>query len=331
MISQTISHFKILEKIGEGGMGVVYLAEDTELHRKVALKFLPANYTADPELNARFKREARAAAALNHPNIITVYEVGEFEGKTYIAMEYVAGESLKARMGKETLSIEQVVDYTVQICAGLSKAHEAGIVHRDLKPENVMVDRDNRLRILDFGLAKLRDTTQLTRASSTLGTINYMSPEQFRSPDVDHRTDIWSLGVIVYEMLAGQLPFKADYEAAIMYSVMNEEPEPISSLKAEIPGQLELAVTKALCKNPDARYQAVGDLAADLRDLQTVVGTPSTKPPKKKALWVKKGLIGSWRIHAGAAWRISLVHLSIFVHSRADSKATRQGNCCFIF
>lgn len=228
MVGKTISHFKILKKIGAGGMGEVFLAEDTDLKRRVVLKFLPPNYTFNSEINARFKREAKAAAALNHPNIITIHEVSEFEGATYIAMEYVEGVTLKEKIKDDSLSLNQIVDYTIQICDGLSKAHQAGIVHRDLKPENIMIDQDNRVRILDFGLAKLKGATQLTKEASTMGTLYYMSPEQFQGEEVDHRADIWATGVLLYEMISGNVPFPGEYEAAVMYSVVNEEPEAIT-------------------------------------------------------------------------------------------------------
>ena len=188
MVGKTDSHFKIIEKIGAGGMGEVYLAEDTRLDRKVALKFLPAHFTSDPESLARFEREAKATATLSHPNIITIYEISEHENQTFIAMEYVEGESLRERMAKE-LSLNEILDLIFQIGTGLAKAHQADVVHRDIKPENIMIDKDGRVRILDFGLAKLKGATKLTQEASTLGTMNYMSPEQFQAADVDYHAD----------------------------------------------------------------------------------------------------------------------------------------------
>lgn len=266
MIGKTISHFKIIKKLGAGGMGEVYLAEDTRLDRKVALKFLPLHFTADTESLARFEREAKATAALNHPNIITVHEIGDHENQTFIAMEYVEGESLRERMAKE-LSLNEILDLVTQICAGLGKAHQADVVHRDIKPENIMIDRDGRVRILDFGLAKLKGVTKLTREASTLGTLNYMSPEQFQALEVDHRTDIWSLGVILYEMITGELPFAGDYEAAVMYSVLNEDLGSLTSSQFDVPGQLELVVNKTLVKNPDERYQQINEMLVDLESI----------------------------------------------------------------
>ena len=247
MIGKTISHYKILEKLGEGGMGVVYKAEDTKLDRFIALKFLPSQYTSDPEIVERFKREAKAAAALNHPNIITVYEVDEHQGQTFIAMEYVKGESLRDRM-KQELSPKEATELISQVCDGLSKAHKAGIVHRDIKPENIMIDEDGRVRILDFGLAKLKDVTRLTKESSTMGTLNYMSPEQIQNAKVDYRSDIFSLGLVLYEMITGQLPFKGEYEAAVSYAIMNEEPEPLARYKAGLSDELQRIVNKTLTR-----------------------------------------------------------------------------------
>ena len=265
MIGQTISHYKILEKLGAGGMGEVYLAEDTELDRKVALKFLPSQLTADPDIKTRFKREARAAAALNHPNIITVYEVGEYQGRAYIAMEYVEGQALKDLIAKKTLAINQVIDIALQICEGLNVAHQAGITHRDIKPANILVAKEGRVKILDFGLAKLKGVTQLTNKDATLGTLHYMSPEQYQSAEVDQRTDIWSFGVVLYEMITGQLPFQGEYQAAIFYAVMNVTPEPLARYKAEVSEDLQRIVDKALDKDLATRYQHIDDLLTDLK------------------------------------------------------------------
>ncbi len=308
MKGKSISHFKILEKIGAGGMGEVYLAEDTKLDREVALKFLPLNLKSDPELQARFRQEAKAAAALNHPNIVTVHEIGEFEGQTYIAMEHVEGDTLRTRLKTGALSSEEAIEIIRQVCEGLQKAHEADIIHRDLKPENILIDKDGRVRIVDFGLARLGGATRLTRESSTLGTLHYMSPEHFQALELDHRSDIWAVGVILYEMLTGKVPFEGDYEAAVMYSVLNEEPAPISESDAVVAEQLQPLVSKALVKKPEERYQNVSELAKDLRNLQTGTSVPSTKPAKKKASLVKKVLLGfggfMLALLGGLAWYI---------------------------
>ena len=285
MIGNIIAHYKILKKLGEGGMGEVYLAYDTELDRKVALKFLPTQYTSDPEIKTRFKREAKAAAALNHPNIITVYEVGEYENRSYIAMEYVEGQSLAELLDKEgkDLSFERIRDIATQVCEGLSKAHEADIVHRDIKPANILIDKDGRVKLADFGLAKLKGMSKLTKEASTLETVRYMSPEQTRGEEVDFRSDIFSLGVVLYEMIAGQLPFRGNYEAAVVYSIMNEEPEPLARYKAGVPAALQMIVDKVLRKDPRTRYQSAADMGADLKALEKGgVSSIEVQPSRRK-------------------------------------------------
>ncbi|MBI4547041.1 MAG: protein kinase [Ignavibacteriae bacterium] len=268
MIGQTISHYKILEKLGEGGMGVVYKAQDTKLDRLVALKFLPQHLLYDPTAKARFIQEAKGASAINHPNITTVYEIDEVEGKSFIAMEFIEGKSLKEFIEKKELPIDKIINIALQICEGLNKAHEKGIVHRDIKPANVFVMTDGTVKILDFGLAKLAGgQTRLTRAGSTLGTAAYMSPEQARGEEVDARTDIWSLGVVMYEMITGQLPFKSEYEQALIYSILNEEPKPMASVRSGVPLDLEQIVQRSMAKKPGDRYRAVDDMSADLRIL----------------------------------------------------------------
>ncbi|NIP28455.1 MAG: serine/threonine protein kinase, partial [Phycisphaerae bacterium] len=212
MTGKTIAHYKILEKLGEGGMGEVYLAEDTELDRKVALKFLPPRFTEDPDVNARFRHEAKAAAALNHPNIVTIHQIGEYESRAFIAMEYVEGHTLTTLA--KVSNLRKILDYTMQICEGLAAAHKSGIVHRDIKPDNILIDNEGRVKIADFGLAKARGRTKLTEEASTLGTLDYMSPEQLSGADVDQRSDIWAVGVVLYEMITGRLPFESEYEAA---------------------------------------------------------------------------------------------------------------------
>jgi len=219
MIGKTISHYKILEKIGEGGMGVVYKAEDTKLKRTVALKFLPPELMRDVEAKERFIREARAASALDHANICTIYEINEVEGQTFIAMAYVEGENLQKKIESGPLKIDEVLNIAIRIAQGLQEAHERGIVHRDIKPANVMLTPRGQVKVMDFGLAKLSGGKQITEKETTPGTIAYMSPEQTRGDDVDHRTDIWSLGVVLYEMITAQRPFKGDYHQAIVYSI----------------------------------------------------------------------------------------------------------------
>jgi len=268
LIGDVISHYKILEKIGSGGMGEVYLAEDTKLNRRVALKFLTAQYASDKDFRRRFKREAQAAAALNHPNIVTVHEVAEYEGRPYMAMEYVEGRLLKELIAEKKLSVEEVIDIAVQMCDALAKAHGADIIHRDIKSQNVLIDKDGRVRVLDFGLVKLKREMMLTQVGTVVGTAAYMSPEQARGEEVDHRTDIWSLGVVLYEMITGQMPFKGEHDQAVIYSILNTDPEPITSFRPKLPMELEDLIHKALARSTDERYQKTEDLLADLTSLR---------------------------------------------------------------
>jgi len=280
MIGKTISHYKVVRKLGEGGMGEVYLAEDTKLDRQVALKFLSEQFASDHSFKARFKREAQAAAALNHPNIITIHEVAEYEDRPFIAMEFVEGESLKELIERKDLSIDRVADLGLQISQGLAKAHQAGIVHRDVKPQNILIDKDGRARICDFGLAKLKREAMLTRTGTTVGTVSYMSPEQGQGKEVDQRSDIFSFGVVLYEMITGQLPFKGEHEAAMIYSIVNENPEPLARYKSDVPDELQRVVDKALRKDIGTRYQSASDIIADLKELQKASTTQATLPSK---------------------------------------------------
>ncbi|HEY5133509.1 MAG TPA: protein kinase, partial [Candidatus Krumholzibacteriaceae bacterium] len=272
MIGRTISHYRILEKLGQGGMGVVYKAEDTKLKRTVALKFLPPEFTRDAAAPERFIREAQAAAALDHPDICTIYEIDEAEGRAFISMAYIDGELVKDKIERGPLKLEEAVEIAVHIAQGLQAAHEKGIVHRDIKSANVMLTSSGQVKVMDFGLAKLAGKTMVTKEGTTLGTAAYMSPEQARGEDTDSRTDIWSLGVVLYEMLTGLLPFRGEYEQALSYQIMNAAPEPITSLRTGVPMELERIVTKCLEKNRDERYQTAADLIADLRHLQRAVG-----------------------------------------------------------
>jgi serine/threonine protein kinase/tetratricopeptide (TPR) repeat protein len=261
MINQTISHYKILEKLGEGGMGVVYKAEDTKLKRTVALKFLPPDLTRDSEAKERFIHEAQAASALDHPNICNIHEIDETaEGQMFICMACYEGQTVKEKIQRGPLKVEEAVDIAMQVAQGLAKAHGQGIVHRDIKPGNLFVTEDGRVKILDFGLAKLAGQMRLTKTSTTMGTVAYMSPEQTRGEDVDQQTDIWSLGVVLYEMLTGQLPFKGDYEQAIVYSILNEEPRSINELKKGVPETLQVIVKKAVEKDSARRYKSTSQM-----------------------------------------------------------------------
>ena len=265
MIGKILSHYKILEKIGEGGMGVVYKAEDTKLKRTVALKFLPPELTRDSQAKARFVQEAQAAAALDHPNICAVFEIGEAEGATYIAMPYVKGQSLKERIAVGPLSVEEALAIAGQVAEGLKEAHERGIMHRDIKPANIMLTEKGQAKIMDFGLAKLEAGVDLTRTMAVIGTAAYMSPEQARGEDVDQRTDIWSFGATLYEMLTGQKPFGQKNDQALIYSILNDTTETVSRVRSEIPRQLDLVIQKALEKDRFRRYQNMAELLKDLK------------------------------------------------------------------
>jgi eukaryotic-like serine/threonine-protein kinase len=265
MIGKIISHYEILEKLGEGGMGVVYKAHDTKLDRIVALKFLPSHIGTDETEKKRFINEARAASILDHSNICTIHSIEETnEGNIFIVMAYYEGMSLKAKIEQKPLPIKVVVNISIQIASGLQKAHTKGIIHRDLKPANIFITNDDHIKIIDFGLAKVRHQNMLTKSGSTLGTVPYMSPEQAQGVKVDHRTDIWSMGVVIYEMITGQHPFKSDYETALVYSIINEEPEPITAVRSNVPMELERIVRKALQKDRNFRYQSVEELIVDL-------------------------------------------------------------------
>jgi serine/threonine protein kinase/Tfp pilus assembly protein PilF len=283
MIGRTISHYKIVEKLGEGGMGVVYKAEDMKLGRIIALKFLPAHLSSSEQDKARFIQEAKAASALNHPNVCTIHDIQEHDGQIFIVMEFVDGDTLRAK--KSGISIRQAIDIGIQLADGLAAAHEKGIVHRDIKSDNIMVRPDGRAQIMDFGLAKLQGVSALTRAGSTIGTTMYMSPEQIQSIETDHRTDIFSLGVVMYDLLTGQMPFKGAHEAAIMYEVVNVVPQSIRSLNPGVEPGLELIVMKCLEKDRNARYQSAREIAADLRMFKR-----DTEGKDDRATWVNDSL-----------------------------------------
>ena len=285
MIGQTISHYRIKEKLGEGGMGVVYKAHDNKLDRTVALKFLPPHLTKSDEDKQRFIREAKAAAALNHPHICTIYSVEEYEGQQFISMEYIDGVTLreKSEVGDQrsevgsqrsgspatdNRSLTTVIEYAIQIVEALAEAHDKGIVHRDIKPENIMVDSKNRIKVMDFGLAKLKGAGNLTKAGSTVGTMAYMSPEQIQGQDVDHRSDIFSFGVVLYEMLTGRKPFRGEHEAAIMYSIVNENPVPISDYSPDTSTDLIHVVERLLEKDAQDRYQGFDDILGELKRIR---------------------------------------------------------------
>ena len=268
MIGTTISHYKITVKLGEGGMGVVYKAEDSKLKRPVALKFLRADVLEDEEHKERFLREAQAAAALDHPNICTVYEIDEADGQTFLSMAYLEGETVKDKIKSRPLKLDEALDIAIQTAQGLQAAHEKGIVHRDIKSANLMATPQGQVKIMDFGLAQLAERSQLTKTTTMLGTPAYMSPEQARRERTDRRTDIWSLGVVIYEMVTGRLPFEGERQEAVVYAIGNEEPEPITALRVGVPTELDRVVSKAMAKSRDERYQHVDEMLVDLRALR---------------------------------------------------------------
>ena len=263
-------------------MGVVYKADDTKLDRKVALKFLAPHLLENEESRRRFAREAKAAAALDHPNICTVYEIDEVDGRMFIAMAFIDGPGLNEKIETSPLKLKDALDIAIQAGQGLDEAHQKGIVHRDIKPANIMLVERGRsqtqVKITDFGLAQLAGSSKITRDNSTLGTVAYMSPEQTQGEKVDHGTDIWALGVVLYEMISGQLPFRGEYDAAVMYSILNEAPEPITALRTGVPIELDRVIDKALGKSPERRYQHIDEMLADMRTLRDGLESAQTKP-----------------------------------------------------
>jgi len=292
--STVASKYEIIEELGKGGMGVVYKAKDAKLKRTVALKFLSPELTRDKEAKERFIHEAQTASALDHPNICTVHEIDEDQGQMFIAMAYIEGQSLRGKVKAAPLKLDEALDIAIQVAQGMHEAHEKGVVHRDIKSANVMVTAKGQAKIMDFGVAKLAGQTRFTRTGAAMGTVAYMSPEQARGEKVNHRTDIWSLGVVLYEMVVGQLPFKGDHEQAVMYSILNEEPEPITGRRTGVPMELERIVSKALTKNPAARYQHADDLLVDLRLLRDNI-TAFLKSPLVKVPAVSKPQPKRWK------------------------------------
>ncbi|MEK9136963.1 MAG: serine/threonine-protein kinase, partial [Bacteroidota bacterium] len=290
MIGTTISHYRILEKLGEGGMGVVYKAQDTKLDRIVALKFLPHHLTSSEAEQSRLLQEAKAAAALNHPNVCSVIDIQEADGPAYagapagkqqfIVMEYVDGVTLREKVVRRSestlpLQMNEAISYAIQIGEALQAAHTKGIIHRDIKSENIMVTSDARIKVMDFGLAKLKGSLKLTRTLSTSGTLAYMAPEQIQGGAVDARSDIFSFGVVLFEMLTGRLPFRGEHETAMMYSILNEEPETIGKYIPDAPSELLHIVNRALEKDQEDRYQSVHDMVIDLRRSKKESSRPS--------------------------------------------------------
>ncbi len=283
-----VSHYKIIEKIGAGGMGEVYLAEDTELVRNVALKFLPSYLRQDEECRKRFKREAQAAAKLNHPTIVTIHEVGEHQGRPYFVMEHVEGRSLRD-IKSEELDIDRIIGIAIQLCDGLHSAHTAGITHRDIKPSNIIIDSGGRPKLLDFGLATVRGGEHLTRTGSTLGTVGYMSPEQIEGKVTDARSDLFSLGVVLYELIANKAPFRRDDETATLKAILQDTPEPLARYKAGLSNDFQRIITKLLEKDPSLRYQSAAGVIPDLKKLSREL--TSSVVTKKRRDWPNRNVV----------------------------------------
>jgi serine/threonine-protein kinase len=270
----TLSHYEVVEEVGRGGMGVVYKARDTRLGRTVALKLLPVHLSGDKEAKARFLQEGRTASVLDHSSICTVYDVGETEdGQLFMAMAFVEGQSLSDLIAERPLDLARALDVAVAVGEGLEHSHKSGVVHRDMKPGNVMISESGDVKILDFGLARLQGASLLTASGTTLGTAAYMSPEQAQGQKVDQRTDIWALGVMLYEMVAGVRPFKGEYQHALTYSIVNEHAEPLTALRTGLPLELDRVVAKALMKDPASRYQHVEELVVDLKNLRATISS----------------------------------------------------------
>jgi TolB-like protein/predicted Ser/Thr protein kinase len=311
--------YELIEELGRGGMGVVYKAEDTKLKRTVALKFLPPELTHIPDVKDRFMREAQAAAALDHPNICTVYEFDEAEEKTFISMAYVEGQSLRRKLESGPLELEEALRIATQAAQGLQIAHKKGIVHRDIKSANIMVTEDNQAKIMDFGLARMTGGTLITQEGTAMGTVAYMSPEQAQGEEVDHRTDIWSLGVVLYEMFGGQLPFKGEHDQAVVYSILNDKPKPLAELRSEIPVSIDQVVDKALEKNPDKRYQQIDELLDDLKSISAGIVPEEIKVRLRKAKLRRRKRAILYTCAAGLVIAMVVIALNLFMGGRVEA------------
>ena len=322
-VGTTLAHYRIKGKLGRGGMGEVYLAEDTKLNRDVALKVLPPDVASDPERLARFEREAKAVAGLNHPNIVTLHSIEEADGTRFITMERVSGQTLSTLVPETGLKLARFFKLAIALADALSTAHAKGITHRDLKPENVMVDDDGRLKILDFGLAKLAPapsaseeselkTASVTQDGRILGTVSYMSPEQAQGKAIDHRSDIFSLGILLYEMATGVRPFKGDNNMSVLSGILKDEPAPVTEVNGELPRPLARMIQRTLEKDAKNRYQSTADLRKDLEDLQrdvetgeisaTGLSSPGLSAASARPAWLWPAAVAGSAFLAGALW-----------------------------